>query len=304
MYHYVRPFDKELPYFKNLDVEDFSQQLDYFEKEFGFVSKQEFLDSFKTGITPKGVVLTFDDGLKCHYNFVYKELKKRNLWGIFYISTDNYQTNKLLDVHRVHLLLGRCSSETVYKELMKITTDDILKDQFVSDFQLLTYSLQDNDEYTKSVKQILNYYIDYDFREKVIDELILKLIPEELNRADSFYMTVAEINELHANGMIVGSHTVSHSVMSKLTVNQQKKEIKESFSFLESVVESLPVKTFCYPYGGFHTFTEDTIQLLNKEECLFSFNVEHRDINDYYLTNNFQALPRYDCNVFPYGKCR
>ncbi|MGK4569285.1 hypothetical protein [Flavobacterium sp. 3HN19-14] len=42
MYHYVRPFDPEMPYFKNLDIEDFEKQLDFFEAEFGFVSKADF----------------------------------------------------------------------------------------------------------------------------------------------------------------------------------------------------------------------------------------------------------------------
>ena len=32
MYHYVRPFDKAYPYFKNLHFDDFKLQLDYFKK--------------------------------------------------------------------------------------------------------------------------------------------------------------------------------------------------------------------------------------------------------------------------------
>lgn len=47
MYHYVRPFHHEYPNFKNLDIEDFRKQLDYFQDEYGFVSKEEFLNCFK-----------------------------------------------------------------------------------------------------------------------------------------------------------------------------------------------------------------------------------------------------------------
>ena len=94
MYHYVRPFDAAMPFFKNLHIDDFKRQLDYFEKEYGFVSKKDFLDSFKTGKVPQGVVLTFDDGARCNYEHVFPVLKERNLWGIFYIPTQIYSHQK------------------------------------------------------------------------------------------------------------------------------------------------------------------------------------------------------------------
>jgi peptidoglycan/xylan/chitin deacetylase (PgdA/CDA1 family) len=303
MYHYVRPFNDELPFFKHLHVEDFARQLDYFEKEYGFVSKSDFLESFSTGIMPEGVVLTFDDGLKCHYDYAYKELKKRNLWGIFYISTAPYKTKKLLDVHRIHLLLGKYSGQQIYTELMKIVSNEMLTDQLITEFQELTYHLQDNDDNTQLVKRILNYYISYEFREQVIDELMEKMIPHKLSIVEKFYLTENEIKEMSTD-MIIGSHTVTHPVMSKLSPENQKAEIEGSFGFLSSVASSLPTKTFCYPYGGFHTFTAETEQLLTNENCLFSFNVEHRNIDNNDILKRPQALPRYDCNVFPFGKCR
>lgn len=304
MYHYICPFNKELPYFKNLDLEDFSAQLDFFEKEYGFVSKAEFINSFKSGTLPKGVVLTFDDGLKCHYDYAFKELKKRKLWGIFYIPTQSYRTNKMIDVHRIHLLLGKYSGKVVYKELMKIITDAMLSDEVRSEFRELTYIDQKNDDYTLVVKRILNYYISYQYREEVLDELILELMPLGIDNVSDFYLNFDEIKEMNDAGMTIGSHTVSHSIMSKLSMNEQREEIKDSFELLHTVINELAIKTFCYPYGGFHTFTGETEKILTEENCLFSFNVEHRDVTIIDIQNRPQALPRYDCNYFPYGKCR
>ena len=92
--------------------------------------------------------------------------------------------------------------------------------------------------------------------------------------------------------------------MSKLSLEDQKQEIENSFSFLEEVTGGLQIKTFCYPYGGFHTFTDGTMKLLDKEKVKFSFNVEAREISSNDLFNNQQALPRFDCNQFPHGSCR
>ena len=128
--------------------------------------------------------------------------------------------------------------------------------------------------------------------------------PNEKELVDEFYMTEKEIRQLHDYGMVIGGHTVNHFVMSKLTVDQQKREIEDSFNFLESIIGSFFLKSFSYPYGGFHTFTHGTEQLLEKALCDFSFMFEARDITSGDLSKRRQALPRYDCNVFPYGKCR
>ena len=47
MYHYVRRFNPTLPNFRFLDVENFEKQLDYFQDNFGFVSKDEWLNALR-----------------------------------------------------------------------------------------------------------------------------------------------------------------------------------------------------------------------------------------------------------------
>jgi peptidoglycan/xylan/chitin deacetylase (PgdA/CDA1 family) len=116
-------------------------------------------------------------------------------------------------------------------------------------------------------------------------------------------MTNDELVHMHNSGMLVGSHSVNHPVMSKLTLEEQETEIVSSFEMIESITGKLALKSFCYPYGGFHTFTAKTENLLEKHSCHFSVNVESRDINQNDLANRRQALPRFDCNEFPHGSC-
>lgn len=304
MYHYVRPSDAELPHLKHLHFEDFQKQLDYLDDTYGFVSKEEFLLSVKNCKPVDGVVLTFDDGLKCHHQYVFPELKKRGLWGMFYVPTGVYTRKKILDVHRIHILLARVDSTVIYNALLELVTDDILVDASRTEFKELTYKRQDNDAATNMVKRILNYYISYEHRERIIDQLMNSFIPEDVSDVSRFYITEQEIEEMHNGGMVIGSHTVNHPVMSKLSENEQFYEINTSFGFLEGVCGNLPIKTFCYPYGGFHSFTATTEDILENAHCLFSFNVEQRDISARDLEARRQALPRYDCNQFKYGQVR
>lgn len=304
MYHYVRPFDANYPYLKNLDFEDFKNQLDFFEKEFGFVSQADFIKSIETGVPKSGVVLTFDDGLSCHYNFVFHELKKRNLWGIFYIPTQPYVEGKMIDVHRIHLLLARFDSQVIFDYLDKKIKSDQYDVSRIDEFRQLTYKTQKNDEYTLLVKRILNYFIAYKHREAVIDSLMTKFIKNEKDLLLDFYLNKKQICEMHNNKMIIGSHTINHPVMSRLDKNQQTTQINQSFEYLKNILGDFNQKTFCYPYGGFHSFTNETVKILENENCLYSFNVEHRDINEEDLILRRQALPRYDCNFFPFGSVR
>jgi peptidoglycan/xylan/chitin deacetylase (PgdA/CDA1 family) len=103
-----------------------------------------------------------------------------------------------------------------------------------------------------------------------------------------------------ANNMLIGSHTRSHPVMSKLSASEQSAEIALSFDFLDSICKS-PLRTYCHPYGGFHAFNEDTVRLLDQRDVDFSFNVEGREINSEDRLKSKQFLPRFDCNLFKFG---
>ena len=79
MYHYIRPNNNEYKYFNNLDVDTFRRQLDFFEKEFGFIKKKDYIQAIKSKKNIDGVVLSFDDGFKDHYTYAAAELNERGL---------------------------------------------------------------------------------------------------------------------------------------------------------------------------------------------------------------------------------
>lgn len=306
MYHYVRPYDIHFPYLKNLHFEDFKKQLDFFENKYGIISKDEFLNYFKKNNLNNNnkIILTFDDGLSCHYNYVFPELKKRNLWGIFYISTSPLINNKILDVHKTHILLSKINSKIIYDYLIRLINDKMLDTAKYDEFKKFTYNNQKNDNYTLMVKRITNYYLSYKYRSKILKEIFNYFITDQKQIINKFYLKSDQIKEMHQNGMTIGSHTVNHPVMSRLSNINQRYEIEESFSYLQKNIKEFNPKTFCYPYGGFHSFSDETEQILDENKVLFSFNVEQRDIELRDIKNRQQALPRYDCNKFKFGKVR
>ena len=241
--------------------------------------------------------MTFDDGLICHYKNVFPELKKE-VYGVFLYQLFHLRES-ILDVHRIHILISNVTKD-LYTYLQNKQIQKLFDMKKIDEFKRLTYLNQNNDKYSLIIKRILNYFIKYDKRKLVIDELFDKFIKDNFTIAD-FYLSVNNLKEMNTAGMIIGSHTENHLVMSKLSDEQQKYEIENSFNFLESKVGNLGIKSFCYPYGGFHTFNDKTQEILSKNDCEFSFNVEQRDISLDDLRYKVHELPRFDCNQFKYG---
>jgi peptidoglycan/xylan/chitin deacetylase (PgdA/CDA1 family) len=302
MYHYVRNEDATFPSFKFLHFDDFRKQLDYFQDNYNVLHPDVLKQAVVTGKKADGIVLTFDDGLKDHYEYVLPELLRRGLSAIFYITTGIYESNKIFAVHRLHLLLGRFGSETIYHHLRTLVKDEMLSHVHLHEFRELTYTLQTNDEYTILVKRIMNYFISYEYRDGILDEMMKDFFGDENELFDSLYLNSSEIKKMYDAGMVIGSHTKTHPVLSKLSANEQDYEISSSFNYLENICINLPYRTFCYPYGGFYSFTNETENILKEARSLFSFNVEQRDISEDDLLLRPQALPRYDCNYFPFGQ--
>jgi len=303
MYHYIREYNDSLRNLKFLHIQDFKKQLDYLGAEYGFVSQKNFLEFIKGNIpVPKGVVLTFDDGLKDHYKYVFPELKRLGLWGVFYISSGIFEQKKLLSVHAVHFLLAKYGSISVLNKLeVSGILDEVLFKEVsqAHDNKIYLHQKISKEEYI--IKRLLNYSLDAQRKEEVCSYLIKAFDENDKELHKNTYLTQTEIKEMNDAGMIMGSHAVSHQPMLELTDNNSEKEITESFNFFKSLLDP-KILTFCYPHGLPHTFGLREIHYLESLNIDFSFAVESRDITSEDQQKNIHSLPRYDCNEFKYGK--
>jgi peptidoglycan/xylan/chitin deacetylase (PgdA/CDA1 family) len=302
MYHYVREPMERLPNFRYLHVDNFRKQLDFFESQGGFVSRDEWSDFVTFGTIPKLAgkhLLTFDDAMSCHFDYVYPELVRRGLWGIFYVPAKPYTANIVLNVHRVHLLCGAFDGLELLALAKSIVTEDMVFSERREEFSKFTYTTQKNLSGVSEFKRLINYFAREEMRTEILQQISTRL--NYNSSPDGFYVSEAGIKTMSDNGMLIGSHTMSHPVMSKLSRELQKDEIERSFEFLSGLCRSSH-KTYCHPYGGFHSFDQNTIELLRSVGVDFSFNVEPRDIEAVDHANSIQFLPRYDCNLFTHGK--
>lgn len=302
MYHYIRDQNAELPFFRYLSANNFSKQLDYFEKEFGFVEKTEWESYLASGVLPKKkgkVLLTFDDATFCHEEFVLPELVRRNLWAIFFVPTQPVESGKLLKVHKTHLLCGKFSAKLLLKSGLSILEANKESYRELPEADTKTYTRQDNHPGVTEFKRLINYALPHSIGDRLVDEIATMLDFDFYDHNVS--LNLNQLKKLQQSGMYLGSHTCSHPVMSTLTVSAQEKEILLAEDFLEKN-GLMDVKSYCHPYGGFHSFDKHTINILSEAKYVFAFNVEQREITGRDWSNSLLALPRYDCNQFAFGK--
>lgn len=301
MYHYVRDFDPARPHFRFLNIRNFRRQLDHFERDFGFVTRAEWDEFVASGRMPDRdgkVVLTFDDAMSCHFTHVFAELQARGLWGMFYVSTQPYDTGRMLDVHRVHLLCGTIEGTALFDAARALVSDDMIPHARRAAFRQATYVSQTNRPGVTEVKRLLNYFIDERHRSALIDRLG-RDFGVGFDTAQ-FYVAPDQLRQMAAAGMVIGAHTVSHPVMSKLDPGQQQTEIAECFARLDAICGP-GERSYAHPYGGFHSFDDATLAALRENGVAFAFNVDPRDIRaeDHDAARLF--LPRFDCNLFAHG---
>jgi len=295
MYHYVRP--KEQTRLRYLSVESFNEQLDYFQSMWGIITRSQW-ERYREGKElPKGVLLTFDDGLKDHIKTVKPILESRGLFAVFYVCTNPLQ-NTPLTVHLTHAVLASTEPERVWDYLNSIGV--VREYEFYrSEKTKQAYSRHDSVELVKDIKRIFNWCSTQRNQNEVIREVYLKFSKENIKDfVESWYLNADDLKELLDADLEIGSHTCSHTLLSNLSLEQQEKELRVSKEILEELVTD-PVKGFCFPYGGKHSYSRGTIHLLDRLGYTESFSVDHRTINE--GQHGVFELPRFDCNFFPSG---
>ena len=291
MYHYIRNKNKLFPYYNILKKKDYVKQIRKFSKT-GLINSYKELFKSSNKFLP-----TFDDGFKDHI-FSAEVLKKYNGIGIFFIPTSPLKNNIILDVHKTHLILGKIKSVEALHELEKYLIKKKLINFFKKD-EILRYKSVYNDHndeiYKKRFKKIMNYYGDPKLKSKIFDYLLKKF---EINvKPKDYYLNKKEIKYLVSLGMIIGSHSENHTLLSKLSYKKQFLELKNSKVFLEKIINK-KVDTFCYPYGKKLSYNYHTLKILKQLKYKLAYSIEYRDISLKDIQKKPYELPRYDCTSF------
>jgi len=305
MYHYVRPTMDTPPYgYYHLPLESFRRQLDHLEAEYDLLSRETFFECVRGGRTPPedAAILTFDDGLEDHHRWVLPELERRDLWGIFFVPTGPLANGRRLPVHRVHTLAGAVPGRRLVDTLASLleAEGELADDGDYGDI----YTDRGTPEHVRTFKRLLNQEVPYERLDAVLDRLEAAF-PNAGPAVDveDYYLTEAQVADLADAGMVVGAHTVTHRMLSRLSPAEQRTEIADSRDYLESTIDE-PVRVLGYPYGAENTYTDETLGIVEAEGFEAAFTTEERAVTAGDFGERPFRLPRFDCTALPHGESR
>lgn len=290
MYHYVRPKSVDNGNLRYLTYDQFQSQLDFFEKEYGFLSIQEFKHNFENNTLSKKVLLTFDDGLIDHYDYVFPVLKERNIKGVFYVPTSILIYNKTLNVHKIHYLLSKIDAKSIYNQSKKIINGFDIKNS--KQIKKEAYSYSSHEDYELRLKELFNYKLSFDEANETTDSLIRHFNLNK-NMSNEIYLNENQIKEMYDNGQVFGSHTENHKILSSLSYENQMLEIKNSFSKLSKYIED-DFKSISYPFGYRFTYNADTFKVLKKQKVDYAFVFDNKIMSSF----DKHEISRIDCNNY------
>jgi hypothetical protein len=177
--------------------------------------------------------VTFDDGTKDFLQFALPELVRWRIRPVLFCSTRPLMEGKVLNVQKIHLLRGRLGWD-VFRDKMERVLTTLGFDQTYDDpARLGLDSMYRYDTETiRRFKFLLNVELPYVYLDKALDILFTDEFGDQKKAVDDIYLTVEELKRCQDAGCIIGAHTHSHPILSRLSYEEQYREIQTSVEYL------------------------------------------------------------------------
>ena len=100
-------------------------------------------------------------------------------------------------------------------------------------------------------KRMLQHALPLKMRNSITESLFKKYVGvTESEFSRELYMDIEEVRQLVTNGMYVGSHGSMHHWLDKVSVEEQRQDVKDSLEFLDNVGAPTEGWVMCYPLGS------------------------------------------------------
>ena len=271
VYHRVLDINSNFSFNRSLvssSVGSFKRQMQYLSERYNVISLEKFCEYHKKKISPpkNSVIITLDDGYRDNYKHVYPILKKHKLPATIFIATDAIEENVLLWWDKVAYIINK--SKINYFEIKELGKYS-LRNKYEKLKALRIISLK-----LKNMEEIKKNYL--------IEELIciLKVKIPDIKKNKRLFLRWNEIKEMSTDGILFGSHTASHTILTNISIAETHKEIRNSKYILEKNI-SKKIKYFSYPNGYYSDFDNEIKKIIKKNgfECALTYIPGRNDIN-------------------------
>jgi hypothetical protein len=227
-------------------------------------------------LPPNAALLTFDDGFIDHYEVVLPILSRRGLSGVFFLVQDaSALVPKVVSVHKTHFLLARLGPDQFAREVIEACAPALATSGQAREKVFGADRWEHADE--RALKDLLNDELPRAEADRVVTTLFERHLGAEAEFARELYVQDGMIREMAEAGMILGCHTRSHPMLSRLDAAEQDAELRGGVAWIRGLTGQARVP-FCYPWGGPGTYTQQTRDILERSGYSLAFNTVRRRV--------------------------
>lgn len=230
MYHRIL----RQPLIPGIAPDIFDQHLDYLKNNFRVIAINRLVEELETNsVKPYTVAITFDDGHEDFYTNAWPLLKKYEIPASLYITTG------FIDKHY-----------WLWPDLLRYLV--IHSPYPVRDIEHLGPLSFEADQVLKTWNRLGDYCLALDsfaraaFLQLLAERLDLQ-IPEQPQHP-FVPLNWTQLREMHSQGLDIGSHSVSHPILSKLSDQDLLTELALSQQRIQDELGKAPTG-ICYPNG-------------------------------------------------------
>ena len=241
----VKDYSREVNTAKSINhpVENFRKEMQFLKKWFNVVSLDEVAAIIK-GKKPADkptVAITIDDGFDDNYSLAYPVLKSLGLPATIFLTAGCINTSRLPWVEELDEAFAATDRESMQ-------LNSVFKNKV---FALRTLK-QKQSAYEYIVPKLK--HLTYSKRREIIADISQALgVPKTFKRR---MLNWQEVKEMAENNITFGAHTMTHPILSRMSLFDAKKEIFDSKQVIERALNK-PVKHFAFPNGRLEDFSPE-----------------------------------------------
>ncbi len=241
MYHRIT----DEAYCAGLAPAEFEKHLAYVSKYFRVVSIEQLLqEQASNQVKPYTLALTFDDGHADFFHHAWPLLQRYNLPASLYVTTGFIDRDYWLwPDHLKYIIIHNQQDSITIPGAGKVAAN---KDNFISNWHKLgDYCLT----------------LDTEERKRFLNNLAQQCAVEVPSSPVSPFAGVSwdQLRIMCAQGLDVGSHTVTHPILSKLDYTRIEQELSQSAARIKEQL-NVTTKGLCYPNGRLIDITPQVIE--------------------------------------------
>lgn len=242
-----------------VDPQTFEAFCRFFRRHFSVVPLPELIAKLERGRTlRRELAITFDDGYRDNYECAFPILRQRNAPAMFFVATGFVDEPRLPWWDEIAFLVRATERATL--DLRPWCAEPVVVDRV---------------DREATIVRILRTYkqVSHDQTAALVERLRAEAAcPASGDRQiQNLWMTWDMLREMQSAGMTIGGHTVTHPVLSRMTCDDQRREISGCGATLQAEMGQ-PMRYFSYPVGGLTAFNDNTRTCLREAGVSYAFS--------------------------------